>query len=63
MAGFPVDKSVNATVKGVFPLTGVAENAGVGAVVCVCTVKTFRQTFELGELVVRSVQVVPVLLV
>ena len=59
----PVDESVNVTFNGAAPDVGVPENAATGAVVPEFTVNAFRQAFALGIFVVRSVQVVPVLLV
>jgi hypothetical protein len=59
----PVDESVNVTFNGAVPDRGVPENAATGAVVPEFSVNAFRQAFALGILAVRSVQVVPVLLI
>ena len=59
-----VDASVNATVSGADPEVGVPLKLATGRVtdVPVFTVYAFRQAFAFGIFVVRSVQVVPVLL-
>ena len=60
----PVEASVNVTVSGADPEVGVPVKLATGGVtvVPVFTVYALRQTFAFGIFVVRSVQVVPVLL-